>query len=84
MSGLLPHSVHSQPSMLLGKQEKNLTQWKDEGDTDYELILFWIAFLLLYFLFLEVSSSEFERVYFVALPFLHPFILDNRIPTCRR
>lgn len=78
MAGVLTHSVHSWSSSLLGKQEKNPTQWKDEGDSDYELILFWIVFLFLYFLFLVVSSSEFEHAYFVSLPSLHLFIFDKQ------
>ena len=71
-------SVHSWHSLLLGKQEKNPIRWKNEGDSDYELILFWIAFFFLYFPFLVVLSSEFEHAYFVALPSLHPFILDKQ------
>lgn len=76
-------SSHSQCALMtqlaLGEaREKPHIRWKNEGDSDYELILFWIAFLFLYFPFLVVSSSEFEHAYFVALPSLHPFILDKQ------
>lgn len=76
MTPLHVRGSHSECALLtwlaLGTAGEKSILWKDERDSECELILFWIAFLC--FLLLVASSSEDEHVYFSPIC---PWIMDK-------